>query len=89
MIFHNCAPPNYVEHTILKVSELCIVMCYEFPRIESPMSKLSMNTARLRTITKAFISGASGITFDFPFHFSKTAICLEEAPPDKCIPFSL
>lgn len=79
MISHNCLLPVMWSTTILKTSEPCIVMCCGFLRIETPVTKLSMNTASLRAITKAFITGASGITLDFPFHFSKTSICLEDA----------
>lgn len=83
MISHNCPLPVMWSTTILKTSEPCIVMRCEFLRIETPVTKLSVNTASLRKITKAFIIRAGGITFDFPFHFSKTAICLEDGSVNK------
>ena len=66
---------------IMRTIKLCVVMFCEFLRIETPVTKLSMNRANQRIITSAFITQASRITLGFPFHFSERAIDLEDTPP--------
>lgn len=57
----------------------------EFLRIETRMTKLSMNRANQRIITNAFIIQASQITMRFLFHFSERVIDLEHtAPANGC-----
>lgn len=50
-------------------------MGYEFLRIETPMTKLSMNRANQRR-TDIFIARAGRITPGFPFHISEWALAL-------------
>lgn len=60
---------------ILRTNELSFVMGYEFLRIETPMTKLSMNRANQRR-TDIFIARAGRITPGFPFHISEWALAL-------------